>query len=139
MAAGPALSQLHAHRAIHDGAQSGAVQFTVEMMELVKKGKLEEAKGAAKQLLEFWESRVISHADAEESGFYQKKAEENEKYQEAVIQLKRDHDILRMIVKDIKESLDIDGVSDRVIQQFHGLLTVNEIHSREEERLLFDK
>ena len=135
---GPALNQLHAHRAIHDGALSGAVTFTDQLITLVKADQKEAAKKAAMHLLDYWETRVISHADAEEMGFYQEKAKQSEAFAEVVILLKRDHEILRIIVKDIKESLKTEDVNEKIIQQFYALLTVNEIHSREEERLLFN-
>ncbi|WP_052124145.1 hypothetical protein [Ureibacillus manganicus] len=69
-------------------------------------------------LLDDWETRVISHADAEEMGFYQEKAKQNEAFAKAVILLKRVHEILRIIVKDIKETLKTEDVSEKVIQQF---------------------
>ncbi|SOB99869.1 hypothetical protein SAMN05880501_102283 [Ureibacillus xyleni] len=134
---GPALNQLHAHRAIHDGAQSGAIEYTDLMIQIWKSEKKEDANKAATLLLDYWETRIISHADAEESGFYQKKAENNEELVDAVKSLKRDHEILRIIVKDIRDILQKDGLNDLAIQKFYALLTVNEIHSREEERLLF--
>lgn len=136
---GPALSQLHAHRAIHDGALSGAVTFTNQLIALVKEGNKIVAKKAAMQLLDYWETRVLSHADAEESGFYQEKAKQSTTFHDAVILLKRDHEMLRIIVKDVKELLQSNDVNEKVIQKFHALLTINEIHSREEERLLFNE
>lgn len=78
--AGPALSQLHSHRAIHEGGLSGAIQKTDHFLALWQDGKLEEANHAADVLLDYWETRVISHADAEESGFYEEKVKHNEAF-----------------------------------------------------------
>lgn len=134
--AGPALSQLHAHRAIHDGGLSGAIEKTSHFVELWQQQQ-EDTKLALEHLLDYWETRIISHADAEESGFYDEKVQQNPSLQEAVTQLKRDHDLLRIIVKDIKETMN-DEINEQTIEKLHALLVVNEIHSREEERMLFE-
>ena len=134
---GPALKQLHSHHAIHEGGLSGAIQKTNNFLELLKSRELEAANLAADDLLDYWETRVISHADAEESGFYQEKVEENPALRDVVIKLERDHDLLRIIAKDIKDIRSEHGLNEAVIQRFYALLTVNEIHSRDEERLLF--
>ncbi|WP_427138735.1 hemerythrin domain-containing protein [Psychrobacillus psychrodurans] len=134
---GPALKQLHSHHAIHEGGLSGAIQKTNNFLELLRSRELEAANLAADDLLDYWETRVISHADAEESGFYQEKVEENPALRDVVIKLERDHDLLRIIAKDIKEIRNEHGLNEAVIQRFYALLTLNEIHSRDEERLLF--
>lgn len=134
---GPALRQLHAHRAIHEGGLSGAVIKTEELMTHLREGEVETANLAADDLIDYWKTRVISHADAEESGFYLEIAEENPELQEAVTMLTRDHDLLRIIVKDIEDLRKEEGLSPQVLQKFYALQIVNEIHSRDEERLLF--
>jgi hemerythrin-like domain-containing protein len=134
---GSALRQLHAHRAIHEGGLSGAVTNTRDMMDYLRQGELETANLAADDLIDYWKTRVISHADAEESGFYKEIAEENPQLQEAITKLTRDHDLLRIIVNDIEELRAEDGLSPSVLHKFHALKVVNEIHSRDEERLLF--
>lgn len=134
---GPALRQLHSHRAIHEGGLSGAVMKTTDMMDHLRQGELETANLAADDLITYWETRVISHADAEEEGFYKEIAEENPELQDKIIMLTRDHDIIRIIVKDIKDLRETEGLSPSVLHKFHALMVVNEIHSRDEERLLF--
>lgn len=136
--AGPALKQLHSHRAIHEGGLSGAIGKTEEMMEFLKQGNLEVANQAADALIDYWLTRVISHADAEEEGFYSEVVEQKPELENAVIQLKRDHDLLRIIVKDIQELRATENLSPGVLHRFHTLLVVNEIHSRDEERMLFE-
>ncbi len=134
---GPALKQLHSHRAIHEGGLSGAVMKTTDMMDHLRQGELETAQLAADDLIVYWETRVISHADAEESGFYKEIAEENPELQDQIIMLTRDHDLMRIIVQDIKTLRETEGLSPNVLHKFHALMVVNEIHSRDEERLLF--
>ena len=68
---GPALKQLQAHRAIHEGGLSGAVGKTELLIEFLQEGDLKSADRAADELIDYWKSRVISHADAEEEGLYQ--------------------------------------------------------------------
>ncbi|WP_298828538.1 hypothetical protein [uncultured Planococcus sp.] len=133
---GPSLRQLHAHHAIHEGALSGALTKTEEVEDLLRAKEYEVARQAADHLLEYWETRIISHADAEEEGFYQEMIDQQPELKETVADLTRDHDILRIIAADIKKLLVEEGVSYEVMKQFHALLVVNAIHSREEERLL---
>lgn len=134
---GPALRQLHAHRAIHEGGLSGAVMKTNELIGYLRKGEKEIAEEAADDLIDYWKTRVISHADAEESGFYLEVTKERPELKEAVTMLTRDHDLLRIIVADIEALRTEEGLSPDVIQKFQALIVVNEIHSREEERMLF--
>ncbi|WP_213421819.1 hypothetical protein [Bhargavaea massiliensis] len=136
---GPALKQLHAHHAIHQGALTGAIQKTDEVKRLLKAGEDEVAKMAADHLLDYWETRIIAHADAEEDGFYQEMVGLHPELERAVVQLTRDHDLLRTIVKDIRKMLSEQGLTRDVIQQFEALIVVNDIHSRDEERMLLDE
>ncbi|KOF08920.1 hypothetical protein AC739_17575 [Planococcus glaciei] len=138
MPSGPSLRQLHAHHAIHQGGLSGAIAKTQEMEDLLRAKEFEVARQAADHLVEYWETRVISHADAEEDGFYLEMLEQDPSLKEAVDKLTRDHDLLRIIAADIKEMLKKDGLTYEVMQRFHALLVVNAIHSRDEERLLLE-
>lgn len=133
---GPSLRQLHAHHAIHEGALSGAIAKTEEIEDLLRAKEYEVALQAADHLLEYWETRIISHADAEEEGFYLEMLEKNPDLKDTVAKLTRDHDLLRIIAEDIKKMLKEVGLTYEVMKQFHALLVVNAIHSRDEERLL---
>lgn len=135
---GPALKQLQAHRAIHEGGLSGAVGKTELLIEFLQEGDMKSADRAADGLIDYWKSRVISHADAEEEGLYLEIKKENPELEEAIIQLTRDHDLLRIIVKDIETLRETEKLSPTVLQKFYALLVVNEIHSRDEERLLLE-
>ncbi|QYK68664.1 MULTISPECIES: hemerythrin domain-containing protein [Paenibacillus] len=136
---GPSLRQLHAHHAIHQGGLTGALDKTREVEELLEAKEFKVARQAADHLIEYWETRILSHADAEEEGFYQEMVEKKPELQEAVVKLTRDHDLLRIIVKELKAVIREEGLTPEVLQQFHALLVVNAIHSREEERLLFEE
>lgn len=135
---GPALKQLQAHRAIHEGGLSGAVTKTELMIEFLQEGDMKSADRAADELIEYWKSRVISHADAEEEGLYLDIKKENPELETAIIQLTRDHDLIRIIVKNIEELRETEKISPTVLQKFYALLVVNEVHSRDEERLLLE-
>lgn len=136
---GPALKQLQAHRAIHEGGLTGAVSRTEDLVEALQEEDLKAANEVADDLIDYWKTRVISHADAEEEGFYRDVLEEQPELQEAITQLTRDHDLLRIIVNDIEELRKAEGLSPAVLQKLYALLVVNEVHSREEERLLFSE
>ncbi|MNB85427.1 hypothetical protein D3C75_323390 [compost metagenome] len=134
---GPSLRQQHAHHAIHEGGLAGAVSKTEEVEELLEAKEFEVARQAAEHLLEYWETRILSHADAEEDGFYQEMEEKQPGLKDAVIRLARDHELMRIIVSDTKALLAQEGLTPEVLQQLHALLVVNAVHSRDEERLLF--
>ena len=133
---GPSLRHKHAHHAIHQGGLSGAITKTDEVEELFAAKEFEVARQAADHLIEYWETRVLSHADAEEEDFYKEVVEQNPHLSETVVKLTRDHDLLRIIATDIKQMLNEEGLTPEVLQQFHALLVINAIHSRDEERLL---
>jgi hypothetical protein len=134
---GPSLRQLHAHHAIHEGGLSGAIDKTEEVEELLEMKEYEVARQAADHLIEYWETRILSHAEAEEEGFYQEKEAGNPELATDIVKLTRDHELLRIIVGDIKSRIAEEGVTADIMHQFHALIVVNAIHSREEERLLF--
>ncbi|MNW54569.1 hypothetical protein D3C74_321770 [compost metagenome] len=95
------------------------------------------ADQAMVELLDYWESRILSHADAEEDGFYQEVVEKNPTLQETVLQLKRDHELMRIVVKNIHQLRESNGFSKILLHKLYALLEINEVHSQEEERLLF--
>lgn len=136
---GPSLRQLHAHHSIHEGGLSGAITKTEELEEFIQAGEHVVAKYAAHHLIDYWETRIISHADAEEEagGFYDEKLNQQQELATAIIQLKRDHDLMKMILKNIKDTLTTEELNDAILQQFQALIVLNNLHSQEEERLLF--
>ncbi|WP_188206325.1 hypothetical protein [Alkalibacillus aidingensis] len=135
---GPSLKQLHAHHAIHEGGRAGAVQKIEYLKEVSKTGDLEKINQSVEDLIYYWENRILTHADSEEeeNGFYQEVLQQKPELKEEVIALTRDHDILRIIIKKIKDKMKEEGFSDDIIFHFESLIIVNEIHSRDEEKLL---
>ena len=71
-------------------------------------------------------------------GSIKKSKTENPELEDAIIQLTRDHDLLRIIVEDIETLRETEKLSPTVLQKFYALLVVNEIHSRDEERMLLE-
>jgi len=140
MATGPALRKLAAHRSIHDGAYAEARDLTDVTEKLFKDNRKEDCLKAAEVLIEYIESRIIAHADAEEEGLYQEIQKENPKLTTEIHMLTRDHDLMRIIISKIKEQLENKKeITRTMIDQFNTILIVNEIHSRsEEEKLLED-
>lgn len=140
MPVGPSLRQLHAHKQIHDTGLGLAVNMTDELIRTYQNGTEEEVIQEVIALVDFWESRVISHADAEEEedGFYTEAENNNPVLHDKVQQLTRDHDIMRQVVSKIKTQMENEGFSTQIIDYFRSLIIVNEIHSRDEEAFLLD-
>ncbi|WP_243292434.1 hemerythrin domain-containing protein [Bacillus sp. FJAT-47783] len=136
---GPSLHKLDAHRSIHDGAVTEGKEL-MEVLEKVYKERHEKhSLIAAKVLIEHWETRTLAHAETEEEGLYKRKMEEDPELTTTITNLIRDHDILRILVKDIKRLLQENGVNDDVIDRFKAFSVLVQIHNREEEKYLFDE
>ncbi|BAH16831.1 hypothetical protein [Macrococcoides caseolyticum] len=134
---GPSLKQLQAHKQIHDTGLALAVQMTDDLIMNYKDYDEATLKQEVLAIVDFFESRIISHADAEEEaqGFYSEVVAENPEKADSVIQLKRDHDIMRQIITQVKHQIE-QGFSTNIFDYFRSIIIVNEIHSRDEERLL---
>src|SRR5699024_8599197 len=102
MMSGPALRQLAAHRSIHEAAHGQVKDMTASLRLLYEKGRDVEAREAEKVILEHWRDHIIAHADSEEEGLYLDVRKERPELSETVIQLMRDHDLLRKITKQSK-------------------------------------
>lgn len=135
---GPSLRKLDAHHAIHEGSYIEAKNLTELLLKLIDDKREKEAAEVADALIEHWELRVITHADSEEEGLYKEVVEKDPEMLETIAQLTRDHDLIRIIAKRVREYLKNDGITKEVLDCFISMLTVNEIHSRDEERLLLD-
>ena len=134
---GPSLKQLHAHRSIHDGAYSEGREMVELLCKLYQDNRLEHARMAADALVEHWETRTLAHAESEEEGFYLEKSRVSPELAEKVLMLKRDHDLMRILVKEIKQFLADDTISENVIDRFKSLFFLVRVHSVEEENSLF--
>ncbi|GGA81656.1 hemerythrin domain-containing protein [Ornithinibacillus halotolerans] len=133
---GPGLKHVDSHAAIHEAALNEAKELNEIMAKLLQNNDLEKALEIAFVAVEHWETRTLRHADAEERGLYKELVEENAALKDSIIALTRDHDTLRFLVKNIKETLDSEGMTDEVLQQFYTLVHVDVYHNMEEERIL---
>jgi hypothetical protein len=133
---GPALRHLDSHSSIHEAALTEAMELTGLLSQLLKEEQLEKAAEVAYIAVEHWETRTLRHAESEEDGLYKELAETSPELKNAVIALTRDHTLLRQLVIEIKEILLRDGMNDQVLQRFQALILVDQLHNREEERLL---
>ena len=138
MAVGPSLRQRHAHQAIHHGGLAGALSMTEDVFELLAHGAKEQANEAVEELLDYWQTRILSHAEAEEEGFYPEIVASKPEWKTEIVKLTRDHELMRLLVADIRRLREEEGLSGEVLRKLQALIAVNEIHSREEERLLFE-
>ncbi|MBL4953918.1 hemerythrin domain-containing protein [Neobacillus sp. OS1-32] len=135
---GPSLRKKHSHHAIHDGIFTEARELTNVLKELFKDHKKQQQqKEVCDALLEHWETRTLAHAQSEEEGFFEEKLAENPDLLETIIQLKRDHEILELIVKQIKHRWETSELTEEIVRCFDALLVVFEIHNMEEESKLF--
>ena len=89
--------------------------------------------------IEHWETRTLKHAEAEEEGLYKEMTEENPDLVSTVIQLTRDHDLMRRIVEKMKLRLQTHEPDQRMITLLDSLVIIDEIHNEDEmNRLLGD-
>lgn len=133
---GPALTQKHSHHAIHEAAHGEAEELTQLLKSMLDREDQARLLELADVLIEHWETRTLRHAEAEERGLYIDLVKEKPELKERVIGLTRDHDLLRRLVRQVKELLPQNGVDDTVLAHFEAMLLVNEIHSRDEEEYL---
>lgn len=133
---GPALKHVDSHSAIHEAALIEATELTELLVRLLADEHKDKALELAFVIVEHWETRTLQHAQSEEEGLYKELAEESPKLKDSIVALTRDHDLLRLLLKEIKDILEKDGVNDSVVQRFQALILVDELHNREEMKLL---
>jgi len=138
---GPSLHKLDAHRSIHNGVITEGRDL-LELLLKVQNEKLENyeehMKITADALIEHWKTRLIAHADSEEEGFYEEKLKQNPKLTEPLTKLKRDHDLFRIIITDIREEITKEKkITQDIIDRFKTIYVLAQIHNKEEENFLF--
>ncbi|MFD1848514.1 hemerythrin domain-containing protein [Oceanobacillus bengalensis] len=133
---GPGLKHVDSHAAIHEAALNEASELNDILAKLIEHKQMDKALETAFIAVEHWETRTLRHADAEEKGLYKDLVEENPKLKDDVIQLTRDHNIMRFLVKEIKQSLEKEGFNKGVLEKLHALVHVDLYHNQEEERIL---
>ncbi|MFD1360503.1 hemerythrin domain-containing protein [Lentibacillus salinarum] len=135
---GPALKDVDSHTAIHEAALNEAIELTTMLDNLYRDNQQEKALELAYVLVEQWETRTLAHADSEEEGLYKDLVEENPEINDDIVALTRDHDLLRLIVKAIKQELAENRMNDGVIQRFQSLIIVDKLHNVKEMDVLPD-
>lgn len=133
---GKGLKHVDSHSAIHEAALEEARELNGILGKLVNDNQMDKALEIAYIAIEHWETRTLRHADAEEEGLYKELVEESPELKNDVIALTRDHDILRFLVKEIKQSLETEGFNQGVLEMLHTLVHVDAFHNQEEERIL---
>jgi nucleotide-binding universal stress UspA family protein len=133
---GKGLKHVDSHSAIHEAALEEARELNGILGKLVSDNQMDKALEIAYITIEHWETRTLRHADAEEEGLYKELVVESPELKDEVIALTRDHDILRYLVKEIKQSLETEGFNKSVLEMFHTLVHVDAFHNQEEERIL---
>jgi hypothetical protein len=133
---GPALKKLHSHSSIHESAITEAEELTELIRSCYENSDHEKDLDVAYILVEHWETRTLRHAESEEEGLYRELEEQNPDLRDTIIALKRDHQLLRNLVSDIKETLSKEGVTGEVVKKFESLIIVDLLHNRDEEKML---
>jgi uncharacterized protein with von Willebrand factor type A (vWA) domain len=129
---GPSLKKADAHSSIHEASLNEAKELNLLFRMCLKQGEMEKAIQVAEITIEHWESRTLKHAEAEEEGLYAEMVQENPDIQDLVIQLKRDHDLMRRIVEQIKNLLANNEIDERVAALLDSLIIVDSIHNEDE-------
>ncbi|GAA0611341.1 hypothetical protein GCM10009001_30730 [Virgibacillus siamensis] len=135
---GPALRKVDSHSAIHEAALNEAVELTELLSKLLKGDHTEKAEEMAYVLIEQWESRILQHADSEEEGLYKEIVDEKPELRDDIVALTRDHNLLRILVNEIKETLKERNINQSVLQQFQSLIIIDELHNQKEMEVLPD-
>lgn len=133
---GPGLKSIDSHAAIHEAALNEAIEINDILSKLMEEKQMEKALEVAYIAVEHWETRTLRHADAEERGLYKDLIEKSPTLKDNVIELTRDHNIMRYLVNSIKQKLEKDGMNQRVLEKFHTLVHVDVYHNLEEEKIL---
>jgi uncharacterized protein with von Willebrand factor type A (vWA) domain len=121
---GPSLRKPDAHSSIHDAALNEAVELRDLFQKCLEDGEKEKAFQVIEVAIEHWESRTLKHAEAEEEGLYKDIVDENPDMISTVIQLTRDHDLMRRIVENMKESLQSHQPDQRMITLLDTLVII---------------
>jgi len=133
---GPGLTIWEAHHAIHQAAFDETERLTRLLRQAVSAQEREVALTLAGELIEYWQTHTLQHAEAEEAGWYREIVDTQPDRQADVTMLTRDHDLLRILLAEIQGLLTARGITSGIVERFEAMLLINAIHSREEERRL---
>jgi hypothetical protein len=129
---GPSLRKRDAHSSIHEAALNEALELRGIFQKCLEDGETEKAIQVIDVAIEHWESRTLQHADAEEEGLYKDIVDENPDMLSTVIQLTRDHDLMRRIVKILNNRLQSHPPDQQMITLLDSLVIIDEIHNEDE-------
>ncbi|PHC39088.1 hypothetical protein COF09_22765 [Bacillus toyonensis] len=129
---GPSLKKRDAHSSIHEAALNEARELREIFYKYLHENQKEKAVQIAEIIIEHWESRTLKHAESEEEGLYKEIVKENQEMEKTVIQLTRDHDLMRRIVEGMKERLQTKEPDERIIMLIDSLIIIDEIHNEDE-------
>jgi hypothetical protein len=129
---GPSLKKQDAHSSIHDASLNEAKELNELFRMCLKERQTEKAYQVAEVIIEHWESRTLKHAEAEEEGLYVEMMKENPPLRDLVIQLTRDHDLMRRIVEKVKVLLTKNEMNESMISLIESLIVIDSIHNEDE-------
>lgn len=135
---GPSLADKNAHHDIHDAAHTEMEAGTEVLLMSVSSGDDRTALRVAFALTDGWRQRVLAHADAEEEDLFPQVLARFPAQAAAVAALRRDHELLRLLVGEVRQVLEREGkVTPSVLSRFSALLHLQRLHSDfEEQRFL---
>lgn len=133
---GPALRSRDSHSSIHEAALSEAKDLTELIGNLLRDNQDGQAIEVAFILVEHWEGRTLRHAESEEEGLYNELMTKSPELKETIISLTRDHQLMRLLVKEIKDLLVNGGVNQEVLHRFYSLIFIDLLHNQDEMKLL---
>lgn len=129
---GPSLKKVDAHSSIHEAALNEARELRELYRHCLVKDKKDKALQVAEITIEHWETRTLKHAESEEEGMYKEMVDENPELHEVVIELTRDHNLMRNVVEQMKEFLGKKKVGEEFISFIDALIIIDEIHNEDE-------
>lgn len=136
---GLSLNDYSTHKALHDEILGGAEEQLDSMKTLLNKLEHKELADEMESFIEYVEERVLGHFDEETSGngFYDRAVARESALHDKVQGLKRDHELIRMMVRRMKEELSKEAVDfQKLIDHSVSIILIDEIHSRDEEDIL---
>lgn len=129
---GPSLRKRDAHSSIHEAALNEALELRELFQRCLEDNETEKALQVIEVAIEHWESRTLKHAEAEEEGLYKDIVDENPDMISTVIQLTRDHDLMRRIVETLKNRLQSQKPDQQMVTLLDSLVIIDEIHNADE-------
>lgn len=135
---GPGLKHVDSHAAIHEAALNEARELNRLVAKLARAKRFDKAIEVAYIIVEHWETRTLQHAAAEEEGLYKDLLDENPNLKDEITALIRDHNMMRFLVKKIRQILETEGFTEEILELFYTLVHVDHFHNLQEEKLLPD-